>query len=176
MSEAYVECLIQSKPNIKAKLLRAFFILCCIACAVTMFLFPQYYMYLMLGIFAFGIGVYMSNSYVGVEYEYLYLDKEIVIDRIYNQSRRKRVATYKFSKIEVIAPIKSHHLDNYGRVSDGNYGDSSNKVVDYSIGFEAKPDLRYVIVYEGRQKILFNPNEEMIKVMKNAAPRKVFSD
>jgi len=30
--------------------------------------------------------------------------------------------------------------------------------------------------YEGGEKILLSPNEELVKVLKNMAPRKVFSE
>ena len=166
MSETYVECLIKGKPNQKAKALRVLFVVLAIAAFVAMF-FTGWYA-LIIAVFVFAGGVFISGQYTDVEYEYLYIDKEIVIDRIYNQSKRKRVATYSFEKIEVIAPIKSYHLSNFGKVSDNPK--------DYSIGFEDKPDLRYIMFYEGKEQVLFSPNEELIKAMKNAAPRKVFTD
>ena len=51
-----------------------------------------------------------------------------------------------------------------------------SKVLDYSIGREEQPDKRYVIYYEGNVKLLISPSEEMVRAMKNANPRKVFSD
>ena len=86
------------------------------------------------------------------------------------KSKRKRVGTYAIDRIEILAPIKSYRLDNR-RLSKGNA-----RVKDYSVGEELKPDRRYIMYYEGGEKILLNPSEEMIKIMKNAAPRRVFSD
>ena len=34
----------------------------------------------------------------------------------------------------------------------------------------------YVWAYEGGEKIVFNPSEEMIKALRNVAPRKIFTD
>ena len=51
-----------------------------------------------------------------------------------------------------------------------------NKQKDYSIGEELQPDKRYLMFYEGGEKIVLSPSEELIKLMKNVAPRKVFSD
>ena len=67
-----------------------------------------------------------------------------------------------------MAPIKSYHLDNYKNRSD--------KQVDYSCGEERKPDRRYVFFYDGTQKVIFEPNEEMVKAIQTVAPRKVFKD
>ena len=84
------------------------------------------------------------------------------------KSRRKRVATYDLGKIEVRAPIKSWHLDNYKNRTD--------KTVDYSSGEEKQPDRRFAFFYDGKQRVLIEPNEEMIKAMQTVAPRKVFKD
>lgn len=166
MNESYVECLIKSRPNVKAQALRIVLIIAAVASVGAAIWFGR--MWLFLFAIAAGIGIYFASQYIEVEYEYLYIDKELVIDRIYNQAKRKRVATYSLDKVEVIAPIKSYHLDNYGKLSD--------KPIDYSVGVEEQPDRRYVMFYEGRQQILFSPNEELVKIMKNAAPRKVYND
>ncbi len=166
MSEAYVECLVKGRQNTLAKTLMFFFIALTGASVVCAFYFGA--LWLLIFAIGFSIGIYFSSQYINIEYEYLYIDKELVIDKIYNQAKRKRVATYSFDKVQVIAPIKSYHLDNFGKLSA--------KPKDYSIGYEAQPDLRYVMFYEGQEQVLFSPNEALVKIMKNAAPRKVFSD
>ena len=102
------------------------------------------------------------------EYEYLYVDRDLTVDKILNRKSRKRVATYSLSKIEIMAPFRSYRLDDY-----------RNRQVtekDYSIGKEEKPDRRYVMYYEGNQRIILSPSEELIQAMKYVAPRKVFTD
>ena len=84
------------------------------------------------------------------------------------KTRRKRVGSFSLDRIEVLAPIKSYHLDNFKN--------RKVKAKDYSIGEELKPDKRYVMYFEGGEKIILSPSEEMIKVMKNVAPRKIFND
>jgi len=37
---------------------------------------------------------------------------------------------------------------------------------DYSIGEVLQPDGRYAMYYEGGEKIIFSPNEELVKVLK----------
>ncbi len=166
MSESYVECLVKGKPNTLAKVGQVVLI----ALAVICFLLCMGVGSIAVMILAivFGAGGYYLGMFTNIEYEYLYLDKEVTVDKVYNQTRRKRVATYTLERMEVFAPIRSYHLDNFGK--------RDVKPVDYSIGYEDQPDLRYVMYYEGGQKILFSPSEEFVKAMKNASPRKVFTD
>ena len=165
MSEAYVECLVKAKPSILGKFFKYLLIMLTVALALLMFLTMN--VILMILAVVTGVGAYFVNLFTDLEYEYLYLDKELVIDKVMAKSRRKRVATYSLDKVEILAPIKSYHLDNYKN--------RNVKQKDYSIGIEEKPDLRYAMYYEGGEKLLLSPSPEMIKIMKNVAPRKVFS-
>lgn len=115
-----------------------------------------------------GVGAYFVTLYSDLEYEYLYLDKELVIDKVLAKSKRKRVATYQVERMEILAPFHSYHLDNYKN--------RQVKIRDYSIGEELKPDLRYAAYYEGGEKLILSPSEELVKAIRNVAPRKVFMD
>lgn len=164
MSDIYVECLISAKKSTLAKVLTVVLIVLTVVFVLAMFLAPA----LMLLAVATGIGAYFVNLYSNVEYEYLYLDKELTVDRILAQSKRKRVASYSLDRMEIFAPIRSWHLDNFKN--------RNVKPVDYSIGRELQPDERYVMYYEGGVKVILSPSEELVKVLKNVAPRKVFND
>ena len=48
-----------------------------------------------------------------VEFAFTYLDKELRVDRIFNQIRRKQVDVFDLNKAEIIAPADSYQLDNY---------------------------------------------------------------
>ena len=167
MSDAYVECLVKAKASVLGKIgrvvLTALMAICMLAMFTPLMLFG------FIGAILFGVGAYFVKMFTDLEYEYLYLDKELVVDKIMAKTRRKRVATYQVDRIEVLAPIKSYHLDNYRNRQ-------VNKEKDYSIGEERQPDRRYLLFYEGGEKIMLSPSEEMIKLMKNVAPRKIFSD
>ena len=166
MSEAYVECLVKAKGPLIFKILRALLYALCAVAFLSMVIGT--------GVFGviLGLALGAAGYYVGmlgeVEYEYLYIDKEFSVDKILAQTRRKKVATYTMERMEIMAPIKSYRLDNFKN--------RQTKDVDYSIGYEDKPDGRYVFYYEGGEKIIISPSEEMVKVMKNANPRKVYSD
>lgn len=165
MSETYVECLVKAKSNLALKLLK--YLLIGLTAVFVLLMLLGVVVAILAGAVT-GIGAYFLNLYSDLEYEYLYLDKELVIDKVMAKSKRKRVATYQVDRMEIMAPIHSYRLDNYKN--------RQVKVKDYSIGEELKPDLRYAVYYEGGEKLILSPSEQMIKAIRNVAPRKVFTD
>ena len=164
MNETYVEWMIKRKTPAYLTLLK---ILSMMLCGGFLFLGLIFMRAFLIGI-AIGIGAYFINLNADLEYEYLYVDKELTIDKVMAKSRRKRVAVFDLGQMEIVAPIKSWHLDNFKNRND--------KTVDYSSGEEKQPDTRYVFFYDGKQKVIFEPNAEMINAMQAVAPRKVFKD
>ena len=164
MSETYVECLIKQKQSGGKKFLKGLLIALTVIMCIAMLVFPIAFILAL----AAGVGAYVLKLFSDVEYEYLYLDRELVIDKVMAKTRRKRVGTYSLDRIEIMAPIKSYHLDNFKK--------RTAKPKDYSIGEELKPDRRYVLYYEGGEMVLLSPSEELVKAMRNLAPRKIFND
>ncbi len=164
MNETYVEWLVKKKTPSYMTFLKILTIMLAVCFIVVGFVIMPA---LLIGL-VFGVAAYFIYMNADLEYEYLYVDKELTIDKVMAKSKRKRVASFELDKMEIVAPIKSWHLDNYKNRND--------KLVDYSSGEEKQPDRRYVFYYEGKQKVIFEPNEEMIKAMQMVAPRKVFKD
>ena len=165
MSETYVECLVKHKSSIIGVIVKWILIL-----ATAFFGFMGILGATIPFIIAVvtGILAYIVNLRSDLEYEYLYLDREITIDKIMSKSKRKRVGTYEVSRMEIFAPYISHRLDAYkGRKVEEK---------DCSIGVVQKPDRRYVMYYEGGQRVVLSPSAEMVNTLKNVAPRKVFTD
>jgi len=166
MSDAYIECLVKAKPSMLGKFFKYLLYMLTAVLLVLMLLTMNMIVFIIA--IAAGVGAYFVGLYTDLEYEYLYLDKELTIDKVMGKTKRKRVAVYQLDRMEIFAPVKSYHLDNFRN--------RQTKDKDYSIGYEAKPDLRYAMYYEGGERLILSPSPEMIKLMKNAAPRKVFSD
>lgn len=164
MNEMYVEWLVKRKTPAFMALLRILSVMLA-ACFVLLgfVVFPAF----LIGV-ALGVAAYFIRLNADLEYEYLYVDRELTVDKVMAKTRRKRVAVFELDKMEIVAPVKSWHLDNFKN--------RTVKTVDYSSGEEKQPDRRYLFYYEGGKKIIFEPNEEMIKIMQLAAPRKVFKD
>ncbi len=161
MDKGYYEFLVKGKPNKTAKLLKIVFIALAILTVAAALLLGNTIL-IILGV-AFGAGAYFASLYTEVEYEYLYLEKELSIDKVFNKERRKHVETLSIDKAQVFAPEKSSKLDNYGNVQ--------GKVTDYSCPDENSGLKKFVMYYEGNRKIFFSLDEEPIKLFKNKCPR-----
>lgn len=102
-----------------------------------------------------------------LEFEYLFVNGELDVDKIMSKSKRKKMGSYDLARVQIMAPVDSHEFDSYR--------EKQMKTVDYSSGI---PGNRvYAMVVEGDQelvKVLLEPNEKILHAMKNMAPRKVF--
>ena len=166
MNETYVECLVKKQSNIGMKLLKILSMMIAVV-FVLLGMLTLLWPALIVGAVA-GIAAYFIYLNADLEYEYLYLDKEITVDKVMARTKRKRAAKYDMERMEIFAPLHSHHLDSYKN--------RKVKTVDFSSGVSGQPEVRYAMYYEGGLKIILEPNQEMVKAMKNAAPRKVFLD
>ncbi len=164
MSDTYVECLVKAKQPVGMKVLKVFLMVLTVLLVLAAFFVGIAFILAVVC----GVGAYFVGFLTDLEYEYLYVDKEITVDKIMAKSRRKRVDKFSVERMEILAPINSYHLDNYKN--------RTAKVKDYSIHEECKPDLRYAMYYEGGRKIILSPSEDLVKAIKNVAPRKVFTD
>jgi hypothetical protein len=164
MADTYIECLIRVKKSTPAKFIKTLLIMIAVAFTIITLVIPlAIVIALVVGIIA-----YMFNLYTNTEYEYLYLDRELIVDRILAQSKRKRIGVYAVDRVEIMAPINSYHLDNYRN--------RTVKTVDISDKEVGPPDRRYAIYYEGNLRIILTPTETIVKAMKNLSPRKIFLD
>lgn len=166
MGDTYVECLVARKSSAVLTFLKFFLIMM----TVVFLLFGMgtgYILALILAVVT-GVGAYFATMNASTEYEYLYLDKEIGVDKVMAKSRRKKVGTYSVEKMEIFAPLNSHRLDSYRN--------RDTKTLDYSSGIAAQPERRYMMVCNGGEKVILEPNEAMIKAVQSVAPRKVFTD
>ena len=162
----YVECLVSRKPSA----FMAFLKILTIMLAAAFFILGMVSPIFLIVFIALCVAAYFAIQNSSIEYEYLYCDKEISIDRIYNKSRRKNAGKFETDKMEILAPARSYHLDEYKNKQ--NY-----KTLDYSSGIkEQQPDPTYVMYYDGREKIVFEPSAEFVNAVRTVAPRKVFTD
>ena len=167
MSEVYVEHLVKREKASGLKFLKILLIMLTVVFGLMGLLMMLYGLPLLIAV-GTGVGAYFAGLYADVEFEYLYLDKEFYVDKNFCKNKIKKAENFEFERMEILAPIHSYHLDSYKN--------RNAKETDYSIGVEEKPDLRYVMYYEGNRRIVLSPNEEFVKAMRNASPRKVFTD
>ena len=163
MNETYYEVMVTRKgsPMIKVAQIASAFLAGIFAVAMVMG-----FIWGILLAAAFGVACYMLTIFSVVEYEYLYVDKELQIDRILGKSSRKRMETLDLNQLEILAPVRSHELDYYRN--------RNGKKVDYSSGEGAGENPKYMLIV-GDKQVIFEPTPEMVKTIHMFAPRKVFT-
>lgn len=166
MSETFIELLIKRKTNVLQKGLQYFFmVLTVIAILLGIMGSPTL---LLVGIL-FGVITYFAKMYANVEFEYLYLNKELTVDRILGESKRKKMAEFHMQRMEILAPSDSHRLDSY----------RNKKCVNYDFTSKQEKSKPYTFIYAGDNevaKVSIDMTDELFKAIRDISPRKVFSD
>ena len=169
MSDLYTEVMVPKKPTAKEQAIKFVLILFTVLFALAGLLFMPI---LLIGAVVLGVVDYIFIPRLSVEFEYLYVNGELDVDRIFSKSRRKRAASYDLSSMEIMALWNSHRLDSYKH----NRG---LKKVDYSSGMEGQGHKPYGFVISNKSQlelVIFEPNETMLKDIRSKMPRKVFFD
>ena len=163
MNDSYVECLVKRKANPLNVVIKAVIYAATATCAIFALMGIVVMFVPVIGL---GLLIYFWMPNLDLEFEYLYLDKEISIDKVMNKQKRKRVSTLDLNKMEFIAPENSHELDSYKS--------RNPKMKDYSSN---DPEIKkHILVYNGDagvELIKIEPNGEMLKAIKTVFPRKV---
>ena len=163
MKDVYVEWLIPKKRNFAGKVLRA------VLLTLT----------ILLGILALGLGkllililavlmgfvTYFLFCLTDLEYEYIYVNGELMVDRIMQKSMRKRMLNVDKSEIEIIAPMTSPKVDQYKN--------RQWKEFIFTSGYQKDNRRIFEIYCNNGIKVVFEPNREMIMAMKSQMPHKV---
>lgn len=117
-----------------------------------------------------GVLCYIFLPRLDVEFEYIYVNGAMDVDRIFSKMKRKRAASYNMADMEILAPVKSHRLDSYRQ-------NRNIRQVDYSSGQDDHRIYGAVIPKDKEmQMILFEPDDGMLKDLRSKYPRKVFND
>jgi len=105
---------------------------------------------------------------LSVEFEYLYLTRELSVDKILSKEKRKKAGNWDLRNMEIMAPINSVRLREY----------ENRQSVCYDFSSHENPEGCYVILINDEKfsKIIFEPNEELLKGIRGHFPRQVFID
>lgn len=103
-----------------------------------------------------------------VEFEYLYVNGQLDIDKIFSKSRRKRAARYDLSNMEVIAPLNSPSLDAFRKNERVRTMDFSSRTGKQTV---------YVMILNTdteRLRVLVELEDRIIKEIHRKYPQKTF--
>ena len=164
MDEYYVEQIIAKNPTAKDKMIKVgAWLVSALLIFVGIFMIGSMALAL-LGI-AGCIASFILMPMLNLEYEYLYLEKELSIDKIFNKERRKKAVNIPLDKMEVMARKNSHALDSYmGKLS---------KSYDFTSCGDDNGVYTIIINDGGLKAYMIEPDEKMIKAIRDHFPRKV---
>ena len=166
MSDLYSEVLVKKEQTWKDKLVKGGLIALVVIFAVAGIIIPILFFVAI----ALGIAAYFIIPGTDLEFEYLFVNGELDIDKIMSKSKRKRVKSLNLSECDIMAPLNSHRMDYYN-------SNQKLKVLDFSSG-NSEHKRFAIIVRDGADtcKVIFEPDETLAKTMRNTAPSKVFLD
>ena len=110
------------------------------------------------------VGGFYLNSFLKIEYEYVFTNGELDIDIIYNRSRRKRIFSSHVNKFEIMAHVEDmNHAGEFHRAQETK---------DYSSGKVGPDSYAFLINYNSKYtKFIIEPNEKMMAAIKGSISR-----
>lgn len=161
MGDFYTEQLIKKKTDGKDIAIKILLIVLTVISFFIAFLLPLLILVPILFIVA---DVFLFRR-MDVEYEYIYINGDLDIDKVMHKERRKHMLSVNVKDVEMLAPEGAFQLQSY----------KAGKIYDYSSGIPSVPN-RYVLVFtrSGETfKVLFEPNSDLVEGFFLMAPRKV---
>ena len=162
MNQLYAEAEVKKKEDMQSIIIKAL-----LAAAVFVSLFVatlgSYFILISVAVIA---GVFFLFPRLNVEYEYVFVDGQIDFDRIMGKAKRKTLLRIDMEQVEIVAQIGSHALDSY---NNAQYVTKNFSSGDKS----AKPFVIIASAEDKKYRILFEPSEKMITMMRQKSPRKI---
>ncbi|HIQ75005.1 MAG TPA: hypothetical protein IAA51_11365 [Candidatus Cottocaccamicrobium excrementipullorum] len=162
MNQDYVEWLVKRKDPAYAWPVRILMGILC-AAALVMALVVVWGPILLL---IAGAATFFVFQMLSVEYEYLYVDGSLSVDKILGKARRKKVLECSKEELLMIAPSDSYVLKDYET--------SGMKVVNCS---SQKPEAKtFTMIYQKNgqhYKVILEPNDKLLQAIRYTTPRKI---
>jgi hypothetical protein len=122
-----------------------------------------------IAIFGVIYGAWLLFRTFRVEFEYIVTNGEMDVDKILGQQKRKRLVSVNFRDMEIMAPMGGDHKQEFENTS-------IQKTIDASASKDEKGAFFIVATCKkvGRIRLIFTPDERILKSAQTVAPRKVF--
>lgn len=163
MDELYVEQIVKRKESPFAGAIKTAIVVVTII-LFGLGIFMMNALMMLLGFAAGFAGFYLLLPRLNVEYEYLYVSKELSVDTIYNKESRKKSGEWNLTNMELFVPVDSPRFEEYKNRISGNVLDFTSK--------EEGADKYVMIINDKKQTVIYlEPNEELVKAVRSQFPR-----
>lgn len=160
MGDFYTEQMVKKQTNMKDIAIKAVLVAVTIVSFLVLLMFP-------FGIIAPVVMIVLDVimfQRLNVEYEYLFVNGDLDIDKIMNKARRKKVFSMNVADMEVLAPADSAELRQYQNARTYDFTSGTGQAKVYALVVAGQGELK---------KVIFEPNEEILEGFFLMAPRKV---
>lgn len=110
------------------------------------------------------VGYYFLVHNYYIEFEYFYMDNELVISKIVNKSRRKKILELNGGVIKLVAPLNSAELEVFNDLEKLDCTANEFSKLPYAIVYMHKGNLKIVKI---------QMNDELYKELRRDMPYKV---
>lgn len=169
MNTGCLEVIVNRKPNTLIKAV------CYGACVLTVCFCLLAFMTSLLFLIPAALCAAAANYFwleSAVDFEYVYVDKELRVAKIMQKQRRKELAVYDLTQMEVLAPVGSYHLDGFKN--------KDLKVIDYSSQGDENKASRYALILSDGTELILDMvgdySSQILDLIRTFSPRKVFRD
>ena len=167
MTDMYSELLVKKEQTVKDQAIKILLIFLLVFTAIAGLILTPLAWVLTIGL---GIAAYFVLPLLDLEYEYVFVNGELDIDRIASKAKRKRMKSFDLAKMEIMAPVNSHRMDYQNH-------NTNMKVLDFSSGNPQHKIFAMIIADDNSVcKVLLEPDRELINNIAKSCPRKVFLD
>lgn len=157
----FYELLVSTKKSLTYKIANiSFYVLILLAVMFMRYIFV-FLLYAVLALAAF-----LIKKTLYVEYEYIFTNGEIDVDKILEMKKRKRVITFNIKNVELLAPEGSAYLKEF-------YNKPSKVLSLYPKDNSKQVYVAMVTGGNQRLQLRFVPNEELLDLCYKYNPRAV---
>lgn len=161
-NDTYAEFLVKRKPPTYTYALKALMIFLSV---IALFLaLTTVWGILALGVV--GAATYFLFQNMNLEYEYLVVNDQLTIDKILGKSRRKKAWEGSMEEIQIIAPSDSYVLKDYERPG----------MKTLNLSSQVPGAKTYTLMHQAganSTKVIFEPNDRVLRCLRLRSPRKV---
>ena len=160
MNDYFTVQMVKKQADMKDMLIKAVLIAVTIVSFLIVLMFP---VGLILPVAMIVLDVFMFRR-LNVEYEYLFLNGDLDIDKIMNKAKRKKVFSASVKDMEFFAPADAVELRQYQNARTYDFSSGSSQAKRYAMVISGNGELK---------KVIIEPNDTIVEGLYMMAPRKV---
>jgi hypothetical protein len=168
MNDVFVEQIVEQRQSLRSVLIKTGIVLAASLLSAVFLFFGVLRMFFPV-VFALSIyGAYVLVRSQNFEFEYIFTNGDLDIDRIIDRTRRKRELSVNVRAFEIMAPMTEEFRREYELHGIGKTFDTSSSPKSPSRWFARYRDESGVLVL-----LIFEPNERVKEAIRRYIPRKV---